>query len=142
MIVIIFSVILVIVFYFLSLIHFNWALGGQWGFNESLPTNLEGKRILNPKKRESFIVATGLLFFGCFYFLKLELISFTTDETIFKYLGWIIPAIFLLRAIGEFKYVGFFRKVRSTPFAKKDQQLFTPLCLVVAIIGLVIQFQY
>tara|TARA_B110001452_G_scaffold28366_1_gene22278 strand:+ start:22 stop:225 length:204 start_codon:yes stop_codon:yes gene_type:complete len=49
------------IFIILSLIHWNWVFGGNWGFEYSIPTNLEGNKIFYPKKIESSIVAIGLL---------------------------------------------------------------------------------
>jgi len=53
--------------------------------------------------------------------------------------GWAIPAIFLLRALGDFRYVGFFKKVKTTPFAKADTKFFSPLCLMLGLFGIAIQ---
>ena len=50
------SLILVIIFFILSIIHFNWVRGGTWGFDNALPTNENGERILNPRKIDSLIV--------------------------------------------------------------------------------------
>jgi hypothetical protein len=55
-------------------------------------------------------------------------------------IGWIIPAIFLIRAIGDFKYVGFTKKVKSSTFAELDTKFFSPLCLVIAALGFAIEF--
>ena len=41
--------------------------------------------------------------------------------------------VFLLRAVGEFRYVGFFKRRHGTRFATLDTWLFSPLC---AFIGL------
>lgn len=41
-----------------------------------------------------------------------------------------LSAIFLLRAMGEFHYLGFFKTVRGTQFALWDSWLYSPLCLV------------
>lgn len=46
-----------------------------------------------------------------------------------------IAGIFFLRAVGEFKLVGFFKRASDTPFAYWDTWLFSPLCLVIAIIA-------
>ncbi|WP_317130658.1 DUF3995 domain-containing protein [Psychroserpens sp. NJDZ02] len=50
-----------------------------------------------------------------------------------------IPLIFLLIAIGEFKYIGFFKSIKKTDFGKLDTKLLSPLCLIIAIFGIVIQ---
>ncbi|WP_369048418.1 DUF3995 domain-containing protein [Tenacibaculum sp. UWU-22] len=133
------SILLSIVFIILGIIHFNWVIGGKFGFSESLPTKETGERVMNPKKIDSAIVGFGLTVFGLFYFLKSGLINFNLPQQVMKYGGWIIPAIFLLRAIGEFKYIGFFKKIKETDFGKWDTKLFSPLCLVIGIIGIIIQ---
>ncbi|BDD03899.1 DUF3995 domain-containing protein [Aureibacter tunicatorum] len=133
------SIILSAIFIGLGLIHFNWLIGGKFGFEESLPTKENGERVLNPKKIDSAIVGIGLTAFGIFYLLKSELIEFNLPEWIIKYGNWVIPIIFLLRAVGEFKYVGFFKTVKNTKFGKWDTKLFSPLCFVIGIFGIAIQ---
>ncbi|KAB1066489.1 DUF3995 domain-containing protein [Tamlana haliotis] len=131
--------ILTTIFITLALIHFNWVIGGQFGLHASLPTNENGEIMLKPKKYDSAIVGLGLTAFALFYSLKAGLLNFTLPEWVFTYGGWIIPIIFLIRAIGEFKYVGFFKKVKQTQFAKADTKLFSPLCLFIAVSGVIIQ---
>lgn len=133
------SILLSLILIGLGMIHFNWVIGGKFGFVESLPTKENGERILNPKKIDSAIVGIGLTAFGFFYLLKSGLIEFNLPESIMKYGSWIIPIIFLLRAIGEFKYVGFFKSVKKTDFGKLDTKLFSPLCLIIGLFGIVIQ---
>ena len=123
----------------LGVIHFNWVFGGKFGFKESLPTKENGERVLNPRKIDSAIVGIVLTAFGVFYALKSGLINYNIPEQIMTYGSWIIPILFLLRAIGEFKYVGFFKSVRKTGFGKLDTMFFSPLCLLIGILGLIIQ---
>jgi hypothetical protein len=40
---------------------------------------------------------------------------------------------FLLRAVGEFRLVGLFKRIRGTAFARWDTWLFSPLCLLIAL---------
>lgn len=127
------------VFLSLGILHFHWAVGGTYGFANALPTKITGERVLNPKKIDSAIVAFGLTAFALFYFFQSGLLNFSRVEWIFKYGGWIIPVIFLLRAIGDFKYIGFFKSIRKTEFGKLDSIFFSPLCLVIGIAGLIIQ---
>ncbi|WP_254785764.1 DUF3995 domain-containing protein [Zhouia amylolytica] len=133
------SLILSFVFIVLAIIHFNWVLGGNFGLSVALPTNEQGIRVLHPKKADSAIVGAGLLTFGLFYLNTSGFVMFRLPEWIYSYGGWIIPAIFFLRAIGEFKYIGFFKKIKHTPFGKMDTKLFSPLCLLIAVIGILIQ---
>tara|TARA_R110001592_G_C13122922_1_gene745935 strand:- start:693 stop:1124 length:432 start_codon:yes stop_codon:yes gene_type:complete len=133
------SLLLSITLIVLGLIHFNWVLGGKWGFDAALPTNEAGKRVLNPKKFDSLIVGFGLSAFGAFYLIQGVFTEIKIPNWLTTYGGWIIPAIFLLRAVGDFVYVGFFKKIKSTPFAKMDTKLFSPLCLFMALAGFAIQ---
>ena len=132
------SILLSIILIGLGLIHFNWVIGGKFGFSESLPTMESGERVLNPNKIDSAIVGIGLTIFGIFYILKSGLIEYSAPAWTITYGSWIIPIIFLLRAIGEFRYVGFFKSIKKTEFGKLDNKLFSPLCLAIGILGIII----
>lgn len=133
------SILLVVIFFALSGIHFNWAFGGQWGFNVALPTKSDGQRVLNPRKIDSAIVGVGLLSFGLYYLFRLGFVSVLLPLWTIKYVGWIVPVVFFARAIGDFKYVGFFRKVVQTDFSRADAKYFSPLCLLIGLLALGVQ---
>jgi hypothetical protein len=123
----------------LSIMHIYWSVGGKWGFNHALPTNKEGKRILNPGKTECVIVAAGLFMFAIYYLIWVGIISVSSPEWLNKYVIWIISAIFALRAFGDFKYVGFTKRIKNTDFAKRDTKYFSPLCVFLALAGIFIE---
>ena len=131
----VFTLLLIAIFLILSGIHWYWAFGGQWGFKEVLPTNLAGERVLNPKIIDSVIVALGLLFFALVYssILQPNFIPFPNWTVVYG--KWVIPSIFLLRFFGDFKYLGLFKKIKSTPFAIRDTKYFIPLCGSIAFLG-------
>ena len=133
------SILLSSIFIALGIIHFNWVIGGKFGFEASLPTKESGERVLNPNKFDSAIVRLGLSAFGVFYLFTSGFVDYKLPDWVLNYGGWIIPIIFLLRGIGEFKYVGVFKTVRNTQFGKLDTKLFSPLCLVMGIMGVIIQ---
>lgn len=133
------SILLSIILVALGILHFKWAMGETVGFSKSLPTKESGERVLNPTKMDSAIVGAGLTVFGIFYAFKSGLIASSLPEWITNYAGWFIPIIFLLRAMGEFNYVGFFKKVKNTEFGKLDTKYFSPLCLVIGVLGILIQ---
>ena len=108
------TLILSLVFFLLAAIHFHWVFGGSFGFAASLPTKVTGERVLNPKKMDSAVVAIALTAFGLFYLIKANLIDIPLPLWVFTVGSWLIPAIFLIRAIGEFKYVGFFKRIKTT----------------------------
>ena len=133
------SIALSIIFIFLSLIHFYWLTGGQWGLKYVIPSKRNRVDFPPPPKFATFIVAVVLALFGLIYLLKLKTINIPFPSSLSYYAYWIIPSIFILRAIGEFKYVGLFKTIKNTEFAKADNKWFIPLCLIIGIIGMILQ---
>ena len=127
------SVLLSLIILMLSVLHFYWALGGKWRLDEAVPTNYDGKKMLKTTVLSCIVVGTGLMAFSAFYFLPIVGIYL---PNFLNFIGWLIPSIFLLRSIGDFKYVGFFKTVKTTRFGKLDTQYFSPLCLLLAVLGL------
>uniref|UniRef100_UPI0040491472 DUF3995 domain-containing protein n=1 Tax=Flavobacterium sp. TaxID=239 RepID=UPI0040491472 len=136
---IILSLILLVIFISLGFIHFYWLLGGKWGLDKALPTKEVGEKAIEPPKIATVIVGVVLISFGLIYLIKTGLINFQVPNWITTYGSWIIPSIFILRAIGDFKYVGIFKKIKNTEFAKADSKWFIPLCLTIGILGVLIQ---
>ncbi|MEO9871701.1 DUF3995 domain-containing protein [Ekhidna sp.] len=132
------GILLFIIFLFLSILHFSWALGNSWGFENSLPQNEDGELVLKPSRRDSAIVGIGLLLFGTFYLIKVGLVTLELPTWAVSIASLVIPLIFILRAIGDRKYVGFFKSIKSTAFAKKDTKYYSPLCLIIGLTGLMI----
>jgi hypothetical protein len=83
-------------------------------------------------------VAFGLLLFGFITFGNSSVLSFGIDERYFTWGDLVISVIFLIRAVGDFKYIGFFKRIQETPFAKMDSKFYSPLCLSIFIIGILI----
>jgi len=129
-----------VIFFFLSAIHLNWVFGGTWGFDNVLPTNTHGQRVLNPRKLDSAIIGLGLGLIGCFYLMKSGLTPMVLSYWIDTLLGWVVPILFLVRSIGDFKYIGFFKKVTSTKFARQDSKFYSPLSFMLSLLGMVIHY--
>ena len=114
-------------------------LGGKFYFVEALPKNESGKRVLNPTKFSSAIVGSGLLLFSIFYAVRLGWIQIELPPLILSVTGWSIATIFFLRAIGDFKYVGIFKKIRDSDFAKNDNWFYSPLCFMLSLNGVLVE---
>jgi glucan phosphoethanolaminetransferase (alkaline phosphatase superfamily) len=133
------SISLFLIFLAISSIHFYWAFGGGWGADAVLPTSSdENTKVLNPSILATLIVALGLLSFGIFVLVKSVFFIFTMPTWLDTSGLWIICTIFSLRALGDFHYVGFFKKIRNTKFAKNDSKIFTPLCLLIGVLALIL----
>ncbi len=133
------SVILLVIFTALGFIHFYWLFGGKWGLEKVIPTKDNQTPPPSIPRFATLIVALFLLLLGLIYLAKSGLINLQIPNLITTYGYWVIPSIFILRAIGDFKYVGFFKKIKHTEFAKADSKWFAPLCLIIGIFGVLIQ---
>lgn len=129
-----------IIFLLLSILHFYWAFGGKLWYADVLPTNTSGLKKLNPGMIAGFVVAFGLLFFAIIMVGNHGLFDNYIKVKYFRYGTLIIAAIFLLRAIGDFKYIGFFKKIKRTKFAINDSIIYSPLCLFISLVSLLIFF--
>ncbi|QGK74692.1 DUF3995 domain-containing protein [Flavobacterium sp. SLB02] len=137
---IIITFILFLIFMTLSSLHFYWGFGGKWGSRAVVPTKENGIPVFVPRTILTFVVAVGLLCFGLFYLINYGFIEMSFPIWLDKTGFWIIASIFILRAIGDFNYVGFFKKHKSSKFAINDTKYYSPLCLLIGIFTLVLEF--
>jgi Protein of unknown function (DUF3995) len=132
------AIILILIFVAIAAVHFYWAFGGKKWANAALPTADGSTPVFKPGILETLVVAIGFL--GFVYIVACEANMLNHSGLLVKYGSWAIPIIFIARAIGEFKYVGFFKKIKDTHFGRMDTQYYSPLCLAVGLIALIIKF--
>ena len=132
------SIILIVIFTALSILHFYWAMGGKWAFANSAPSTKEGKALFVPGRIASTVVGMGLFLFAMVYAIKGGFYALDSLAWLVKIALWVIPAIFIIRAIGDFNYVGFFKKVKETGFGRMDSRVYSPLCLGIGALGLIL----
>jgi hypothetical protein len=121
-------VILAAILTVLALIHVYWASGGKWGASKAIPKLDGGKPPFVPGPAATFSVAALLLFAA----------SISAGLALTEYRRWLMyamGAVFALRAVGEFRYIGFFKTVRDTEFAYWDTRLYSPLCLLMSVLA-------
>jgi Protein of unknown function (DUF3995) len=127
-----------IIFLLLSGIHFYWAMGGRWGSVNAVPTkDNTAFAVFKPSMLATLVVAFGLLILAFITFSNLHFVSIVPPQYL-EILNALIALLFFLRAVGDFRYVGFFKKVKNTNFAYYDRLYFTPLCLIISILQLII----
>ncbi len=126
------AALLFLIFLFLSLVHLYWVFGGKWGTEGVYPTPDVQTPPKNPGIVPTLIVAIGLFGFGVFYLIKVKIIIAELPFWLEKYGLWFLLAIFAVRTIGDFKYVGFFKKIKNTRFGQNDTKYFAPLCLIIS----------
>lgn len=129
------------VFILLSSIHLYWGFGGKWAVEDVYPTKEDGSNLSQtPGTLSTFIVAVGLLLFAIFYLIKGKIIIFEIPTLMDEYGYGILITIFSLRALGEFHYIGLFKKIKRTPFGRKDTLIYTPLCIFISVLTMILMF--
>ncbi|CAG9611910.1 hypothetical protein BACCIP111899_01082 [Bacillus rhizoplanae] len=119
---------------FISLIHMYWACGGTWGSKVVLPMKKDsGEYAFIPHKTGTFLVALAILCFAMMLLAQSGYLSFWNASRYTKWGCMILAGIFFLRAVGDRKYVGIFKKVKGTKFSVYDTWLYSPLCLYIAL---------
>lgn len=127
------------IFAVLSLLHLYWAAGGRRGHEATIPTS-GGNRLFNPSTLATILVAIALLSAMFVMLGRVGVLGALLPTRIFFYGAWGISVVFFLRAVGEFRYVGFFKRVRDTKFAQWDTWLLSPLCLLISIMAGVVGY--
>ncbi len=128
------TIITIIVLIIMGLFHFYWAFGGGIALNKVLPTK-DKKLLINPSKTLTFFVGIILITFSYIAY-SLQFYDFTlpNNRNLYQYSGFLIAIIFILRAIGEFNAIGFFKSIKETEFAVYDTRYFSPLSLVLGLV--------
>lgn len=123
-----------------AVLHGYWLSGGSWLLDRALPTKpLEtaaeaGDRatlrpIGRPGRAATALVAALLVVMAII--VAAETIG--VGRPIGRIAGWVGVAAMGLRIIGDGRYVGFTKSVRSTPFARADDRAFTPVIVLLAL---------
>ncbi|UJF33021.1 DUF3995 domain-containing protein [Paenibacillus hexagrammi] len=95
--------------------------------------------LFRPGKTATVVVAVALALAGWFVLELGEAVHrFLFPSWLLMCGGWLLAAVFILRTIGDFRWVGLFKKQRGTLFAKWDTRLYSPLCLFIGVCLLVV----
>jgi hypothetical protein len=122
------------VLFLVSGIHWYWMAGGKMGGSAAIPAR--GSELLfRPTRIATGIVAAAMALAGWFVLELGEVVEqLLFAGWFYTYGGWALAGIFLIRSIGEFRWVGFFKRERGTLFAKWDTVLYSPLCLCIGVL--------
>lgn len=131
------TILISIVLIFLAVLHFYWAVFGIKDPSKIIPTRNNNKRVMAPGKFGAILVGIALLFFA-FIFINKILVYIESDWT--GYVAKGIGILFIVRAFGDFKYVGFFKSSKNSKFSVLDTRYYSPLCLLLGILILILEF--
>jgi hypothetical protein len=131
------GILLAAIFAILGLFHVYWAFGGRFGSAAAIPT-VDGARLFNPSVSATMLVAAALFLAMLTIFGQIGWFGEAIPKWIFRIATFGIAALFLMRAIGDFKILGFFKSASASDFAFWDSFLFSPLCLFIALAAFLI----
>ena len=120
------------VFIALALWHFGMALSLTSGQSGAVPS-AAGKPVFVPSTRATVAVGLVLLVFACLVAATAGFLPTGISQRVLSWLCYALALGLFARAVGEFKYVGFFKRVRESRFARLDTFVYSPLCLVLAV---------
>lgn len=120
------------ILFVLSMIHLYWLSGGKWGMQAVIPID-GGQAAFQPSQAATALVAVLLAAAGWFVLELGGVVSLLYPVWLLRDGGWLLAAVFLLRAVGDFRLMGLFKKQKGSRFAQWDTRLYVPLCASIAL---------
>src|SRR5438477_11091542 len=126
------AIMVCVIFLVLALWHFRMALAPAGGASGAVPS-VDGKPLFVPSTRATVAVGVILASFAALVAVTAGLLPLAFPKVVSVWLSYRVALGLFARAIGEFKYVGFFKRVRGSRFAKLDTRVYSPLCLLLSV---------
>jgi hypothetical protein len=116
----------------LAALHVYWVFGGTLGTVAVTPTR-DGVPLLRPGRPLTLVVVAALAGAAYVALAAVEFVPWGLPRGALPFGCAVLGVLFGARAIGERRYVGFFKRVRGTAFAWWDTRVFSPLCTALGI---------
>lgn len=116
----------------IALVHVYWAFGGRLGKRAAIPEQ-DGVPLLRPTMLGTLAVATALLAGACVVASRAGWLWPNLYPGAIAFAVVALALIFAVRAVGDFRYVGFFKRVRGSRFARMDSVCYSPLCVALSL---------
>jgi hypothetical protein len=113
--------------------HVYWALGGRAGKSAAIPER-NGLPVIQPGALATLAVAIALLAAAGVVATQAGLIFAGAFQPYALILSVLLAFAFLARGVGDFRYVGFFKRVVGSRFARLDTWVFSPLCVLLGLL--------
>jgi len=122
--------------------HLHWALGGRVGYSVSLLQRPDGAPVMNHRigwwRPAAGAVAAGLILLGALVLAAEGRLSLPLPPIAVRAALGIVGATFVLRALVPTQWTGFFKRIRTTRWARYDTWLYSPLFLMLGVALLLI----
>ena len=112
----------------LGALHLYWLVGGR-GLSTAVVPEVDSRPTFVPGPVATLAVAAALACAAAIVLTRAALWRPSPIPAALAYWGtWALVAVFLGRALGDFRLVGFTKRVRGTAFARWDTAVYSPLC--------------
>jgi hypothetical protein len=116
----------------LSGLHVYWAFGGRRGRTAAIPER-DGKPLFRPGPGATLAVAFLLAVSGALVLGRAAVGPRVVPPTVDLWGVRGVALVLLARAVGDFNYVGLFKRRKTTAFARLDTRLYSPLVLALGL---------
>lgn len=117
----------------LAALHVYWAAGGLRGATDAIPETEGGAPLFRPGPGLTLVVAGLLALAGATLLCRVGIAPTFVPRALGRYGAWGVALALVARAIGDFNYVGFFKRRCATRFARLDSLLYSPLALALGV---------
>ncbi|MFQ5524912.1 MAG: DUF3995 domain-containing protein [Thermoanaerobaculia bacterium] len=126
------GIILAAVFVVLAGFHVLWAIAGVPTGVQVVPS-VPGGPVPTPRAASCLAVAVALTLAAVVVLSGADVILSRVSRRLRTVAGSVLGSVFVLRAVGDFRFVGFFKSITETNFAFWDTRLYTPLSLAIGL---------
>ena len=114
-------------------VHFYWAAGGSAGKAGAIPSR-NGRPVLSPSRISTALVGAALFGMAGIVGSTAGILPRFLPLGLLQGASVVLALTFAARAVGEFRYVGFFKRVRGSIFSERDTYIYSPLCLLLGVL--------
>jgi hypothetical protein len=125
----------------LGLIHVYWAFGGRAASKAAIP-EIDGHRAFSPSRLATLAVAVALFSAAALVAAAGRLIANPFPPSYIRMATILFGVLLIARAIGDFHFVGFFKRKSVSRFARLDAAVYSPLCLALGLGVLFVAFHH
>jgi len=112
----------------IAVLHAYWGLVGLGTRSAAIP-EVDGRPVFVPTRSACFVVACALLVAAFVLLVRGGFVALPGAPWLGVAGSAAVGVVLVARAIGDFRYVGFFKRFGGSRFADLDTRLFSPLCL-------------
>ncbi|HET9378465.1 MAG TPA: DUF3995 domain-containing protein [Chthoniobacterales bacterium] len=109
--------------------HFYWGIGGQYGRNVAVPQREDETPLFEPTATATLAVAAVLCIVLVALIVYVMRINVLRPRGLLRSGMALLAVIFLARGLSWHAYIGLFKAVRTTAFARNDTRFYSPGCI-------------